>query len=387
MAEEKGGVAQAMKQVELQAQNKNLNEILQSTEAQTQSELKDASERTTYLQEYMTLNQDLAGKINGFLEKNQTFTDKFNAMIKQPSKSTVGRFIRTVPVLGRIGKAKGLNPQKASEVIMDMYTNMILEKDAVAKQLKLIEDRREDLFEQSNQAAQDLEKASNNFEKSKGSYEKVNSSLEVAKQLIDNNGVVGEIDYKALVDFYSKLDIQADQKPERINLVKLNQLADTLEREYAQVREDKVKYEIELNAANSALKGYRIQKDQFNAYVETTKVLLFGLETHLKYSKTLVENQAILAQAQETAIKALQAYGAYQETINQTFVMNAIGVQVMARETADMLSRDMFDEAALKEAADKTKEGRDYWNNFRSQYTSKAEDLQQKIKESRAPTA
>ena len=383
------GVKQEMEQIQLESKDKSLNDILRSTEAQTETELKEASQRTTYLQEYMTLNQDLATKIDGFLDANQTYTDRFKTLIAHPgSASAWGRLLGKVPLLGRFAKKK-LSPSSVAEVIMEMYTNMILQKDAVAKQLKLIEERREDLFKQSEQAAQDLETASENFENTKGSYDGLNASLTVAQEIADNNGQVGEVDVSAIMDYHKELGFKKTRKRKltRINLPKLTKLVDRLEKETTEAKEEQTKYEIELNAANSAIKGYRIQKDQFHAYVQTTKVLLFGLETHLKYSKTLVENQAILAQAQDTAIKALEAYNQYQEAINQTFILNSIGVQVMARETAAMLSRDMFDEGALEEARARVREGEEYWDNFRSEYTNKAEVLHQKIQESKAPTA
>ena len=67
-------------------------------------------------------------------------------------------------------------------------------------------------------------------------------------------------------------------------------------------------------------------------------------------------------------------------------VLNSIGVQVMARQTAEVLNRDMFDEESLKEATDRAKEGKEYWDNFGQKYTQKAEDLSAKIKASKEPT-
>ena len=49
----------------LKTNNADLNQILRSTQAQTQTELADASNRASYLKEYMTLNQELTREVQG----------------------------------------------------------------------------------------------------------------------------------------------------------------------------------------------------------------------------------------------------------------------------------------------------------------------------------
>lgn len=385
---EQATITQEMDKVQqLSTGDQSLNEILRSTEAQTQAELQEASQRSTYLKEYMELNQELTAKVNGFLEKNQTYTEKFKTMIKQPSKSTLGRFMRATPGLRILAKGQTLQPQKISEVIMDMYTNMILQKDAVSKQLGIIDARRNDLFAQSKEAAQDMETADENFRRASKEYEKLSAGYEIVDALFEADGLVGDISLDTIAGYYAELDIKDSANTKRINLVKLTLLRDDLESKTAQKEEEKKKYEIELNAASSAIKGYSVQKSQFNIYVKSVKVLLYGLETHLKYSKTIVENQAILSQAQETVIKAMEAFSEYQDAINNTLVLNSIGVQVMVRQTADLLNRDMFDKESLKEAKDRIKEADTYWDGFSHQYTAKADELSKKIQLSKIPTA
>ncbi len=375
----KQSIKQEMEDIQqLKSEDQNLNDLLRKSEAQTHTELADASQRSSYVKEYMQVNQELAGKINTFLDKSQSYSEKFKAMMKQPSKSTFGRLFRA-----SFGSKSAFSPQKVSEVIMDMYTNMILQKDAVAKQLSIVDSRREDLFSQSANAVNDLEQADINFTKVSETHKGLEKSLETANAVLEKDGMVEGMDLEPIKDYFEELDIKGDAAPARISLAKINILVDKLEKMVTEDGETKKKFEIELNAANSAIKGYRVQKMQFNEYVRSVKVLLYGLETHLKYSKTHVENIAILAQAQETSMKAVEAFVEYQNAINDTMVLNSIGVQVMARQTAEVLNRDMFDEESLKEATDRAKEGKDYWDNFGQEYTNKAEELSAKIKASK----
>ncbi len=363
---------------DLKSEDTSLNDLLRQSEGQTQTELADVAQRSAYVKEYMEVNQELASKINTFLDKSQSHSEKFKALMQSPSKSTFGRMFRAIS-----GSKTAFSPQKVSEVIMDMYTNMILQKDAVSKQLSIVENRREDLFSQSSNAVNDLEKADENFSKSSSEMGILKDAMNAVNALLENDGTVGDTKLEALKDYFQELDIKDGETPERVSLAKINILVDKLEKIVTESEETKKKYEIELNAANSAIKGYRVQKLQFNEYVRSVKVLLYGLETHLKYSKTHVENIAILAQAQETSIKAIEAFAEYQTAINDTMVLNSIGVQVMARQTAEVLNKDMFDEESLKEATDRAKEGKEYWDNFGQQYTSKAEELSAKIKASK----
>lgn len=375
-------IQQEMEQIQqLKSEDQNLNELLRKSEAQTQQELAEASQRSSYVKEYMDVNRELASKINTFLDKSQSYSEKFKSMMQQPSKSTFGRLLRAT-----IRSKTAFTPDKVSEVIMDMYTNMILQKDAVGKQLSIVENRREDLFTQSANAVQDLETADINFSNSKETYKKLKKFLETAAAILDNDGMVGDISIEPLKDFFAELDVKEDTAPNKISLAKINILVDKLEKLVTEAEETKKKYEIELNATNSAIKGYRVQKLQFNEYVRSVKVLLYGLETHLKYSKTHVENIAILAQAQESSMKAVEAFVEYQNAINDTMVLNSIGVQVMARQTADVLNKDMFDEESLKEATERVKEGKEYWDNFGNEYSKKADELSAKIKASKEST-
>lgn len=377
----KQSIQEEMEQIQqLKSEDQNLNDLLRKSEAQTHEELAEASQRSSFVKEYMQVNQELAGRINTFLDKSQSYSEKFKTMMKQPSKSTFGRLFRAT-----FKSKTAFTPEKVSEVIMDMYTNMILQKDAVAKQLSIIESRREDLFSQSTEAVNDLEKADVNFNETKGKFDTLDKSLKTATAVLDNDGAVVDIVLESLEEYFGELNIEGTA-PKKISLSKINILVDKLEKLVTEADETKKKFEIELNAANSAIKGYRVQKLQFNEYVRSVKVLLYGLETHLKYSKTHVENIAILSQAQETTIKAIQAFSEYQDAINDTMVLNSIGVQVMARQTAEVLNRDMFDEESLKEATDRAKEGKEYWDNFGQKYTQKAEDLSAKIKASKEPT-
>lgn len=380
--EKRQSIQKEMEQIQqLKSEDQNLNELLRKSEAQTHEELAEASQRSSYVKEYMQVNKELASKINTFLDKSQTYSEKFKTMMKQPSKSTFGRLFRAT-----FKSKTAFTPEKVSEVILDMYTNMILQKDAVGKQLSIVESRREDLFTHSSEAVNDLEKADTEFSEAKKKHDSLQANLDTALAILDKDGILDELDITPLTDFFSELDIPESTTPKRISLAKLNILVDKLEKLTTESDETKKKHEIELRAANSAIKGYRVQKLQFNEYVRSVKVLLYGLETHLKYSKTHVENIAILAQAQETSIKAIQAFSEYQEAINDTMVLNSIGVQVMARQTAEVLNKDMFDEESLKEATERAKEGKEYWDNFGQQYTKKAEELSAKIKASKEPT-
>ena len=375
-------IQKEMEQIQqLKSEDQNLNELLRKSEAQTHEELAEASQRSSYVKEYMQVNKELASKINTFLDKSQNYSEKFKAMMQQPSKSTFGRLFRAT-----FKSKTAFTPEKVSEVIMDMYTNMILQKDAVAKQLSIVESRREDLFSHSSEAVNDLEKADTEFNEAKKKNDSLQSNLDTAMAILDKDGILDELDITPLTDFFSELNIPDGTTPERISLAKVNILVDKLEKLTTESDETKKKHEIELRAANSAIKGYRVQKLQFNEYVRSVKVLLYGLETHLKYSKTHVENIAILAQAQETSIKAIQAFSEYQEAINDTMVLNSIGVQVMARQTAEVLNQDMFDEESLKEATERAKEGKEYWDKFGQEYTKKAEELSAKIKASKEST-
>lgn len=379
---EKQSIQEEMEQIQqLKSEDQNLNDLLRKSEAQTHEELAEATQRSSFVKEYMQVNQELAGKINTFLDKSQNYSEKFKAMMQQPSKSTFGRLFRAT-----FKSKTAFTPDKVSEVIMDMYTNMILQKDAVAKQLSIVESRREDLFLQSSEAVNDLDKADANFNETKDQYEVLAKNLKTATVVLENDGTVADIDIESLAEYFGELEVAKGAIPTKISLAKINILVDKLEKLVTEAEETKKKFEIELNAANSAIKGYRVQKLQFNEYVRSVKVLLYGLETHLKYSKTHVENIAILAQAQETSIKAIQAFSEYQEAINDTMVLNSIGVQVMARQTAEVLNKDMFDEESLKEATERAKEGKEYWDKFGQQYTQKAEELSAKIKASKEPT-
>ena len=387
MADATQSITDRMKEIQgLKSNNTDLNAILRNTEAETHAQLVDASQRTAYLQEYMTLNSALAKQINVFLEKNQNYKEKFAAMIKEPSKSGLGRLLRATPVLKVFGKADYLNPQAVADVIMDMYTNMILQKDAVRKQLSIIESRREDLLKQSSIAVSDLKVSSQQFEDSDALYTQLTEKKKTIDALVTQEGKIDGVDLSTVKDYYGSLDIKDPATVKRINIVKLQEVSDAVDKQFTQVEEMRRKYEIDMNSAKSAIPAYKLQQEQFNAYIKTTSVLLYGIESHLKYSKTIVENQAILAQSQEIAIKATKAFYEYQDAINQTFVLNAIGVQVMAQQTADLLNRETFDSKSIEIARGKVQDAKNYWDTFQKEYDNKALDMLKKLKEAQEPT-
>jgi hypothetical protein len=363
----------------MQTSGGDLNAILRSTEAQTQTELASSAKRTEVLQQYMELNQSLSKQINEYLTKSQSLSEKFQTLLSNPkNKSSWGRFFSGLPIIGGKVQQK-LSPQHVAEVLKDLYTNLILQKDSVAKQVRIIESRREELFVKSDETANSLDALSQQVLDANSTVTQYKTQRDLADQILTNNGQINELDISVLSAYYQKLGVSANTKPTLINIAKLTEVVDELDKLYSDADEKKLKFETELNSANSAVKGYRIQKQQFNGYVKSSKVLLFGLETHLKYSKELMENQAILAQAQDTTFKAVEAFAQYHDAMNKTLVLNSLGMQIMFQDVAKILSTETFDEPYLKEAKDKADSADKYWDTFRVQYSNKAEALANQI--------
>jgi hypothetical protein len=379
------------KMAQLTSANQDLNAILRSTEANVQQELADAAQRTDYVKAYMEINSTLAKSVNEYLEKNQTYTEKFKTMLKQRSGSSFGRFMRGSKLTSwMVGDS--FQPGSVAQVIMDMYTNMILQKDAVAKQVKLLETRRTDLFTQTNTARDAVKAEQAKLDEWTAKYDQINGAYQTARSIFDADGLVGDNDLTQLTAHYAKLGIDAEkvaqgQKPERLNLLALTDLVTDLSREYTTAEENKTQAEIGLKAAFTSIKAYDVQKEQFDMYVKSSKVLLWGLEADLKYSKTLVENQAILANAQDTVTKAIDAFVNYRETINQTLVLNSIGVQVMARQTAEVLNKDTWNDASILQAKALNADADQYWDEFKQKQSAAADELNKRLREANQPTA